>query len=81
MGAIACQITNLTIVYSTIYSDADQRKHQSSASLPFVRETTGDRWILHTNGQLRLNVQSICFLSSQYNGPSNFILIHAVKHY
>ena len=33
MGAIASQITSLTIVYSTIYSDADQRKHQSSASL------------------------------------------------
>ena len=25
------------IVYSTVYSDADQRKHQSSASLAFVR--------------------------------------------
>ena len=33
---IASQITSLTIVYSTIYSDADQRKHQSSASLAFV---------------------------------------------
>ena len=32
MGAIASQITSLTIVYSTIYSYADQRKHQSSAS-------------------------------------------------
>ena len=28
---------SLTIVYSTVYSDADQRKHQSSASLAFVR--------------------------------------------
>ena len=36
MGAIASQITSLTIVYSTAYSDADQRKHQSSASLAFV---------------------------------------------
>ena len=36
MGAIASQITSLTIVYSTVYSDADQRKHQSSASLAFV---------------------------------------------
>ena len=36
MGAIASQITCLTIVYSTVYSDADQRKHQSSASLAFV---------------------------------------------
>ena len=33
----ASQITSLTIVYSTVYSDADQRKHQSSASLAFVR--------------------------------------------
>ena len=36
MGAIASRITSLTIVYSTVYSDADQRKHQSSASLAFV---------------------------------------------
>ena len=36
MGAIASQITSLTIVYSTVYSDPDQRKHQSSASLAFV---------------------------------------------
>ena len=37
MGAIASQITSLTIVYSMVYSGADQRKHQSSASLAFVR--------------------------------------------
>ena len=37
MGKIASQITSLAIVYSTVYSDADQRKHQSSASLAFVR--------------------------------------------
>ena len=37
MGAMASPITSLTIVYSTIYSGADQRKHQSSASLAFVR--------------------------------------------
>ena len=36
MGAMASQITSLTIVYSTGYSGADQRKHQSSASLAFV---------------------------------------------
>ena len=36
MEAIASQITSLTIVYSIVYSDADQRKHQSSASLAFV---------------------------------------------
>ena len=37
MGTISSQITSLTIVYSITYSDADQRKHQSSASLAFVR--------------------------------------------
>ena len=37
MGAIASQITgSLTIVYSIVNSGADQRKHQSSASLAFV---------------------------------------------
>ena len=36
MGAMASQITSLTIVYSRVYSGADQRKHQSSASLTFV---------------------------------------------
>ena len=37
MGAIASQISSLTIDYSLVYSDADQRKHQNSASLAFVR--------------------------------------------
>ena len=37
MDTIASQITSLSIVYSTVYSGADQRKHQSSASLAFVR--------------------------------------------
>ena len=36
MDAIASQITSLTIVYSNVYSGADQSKHQSSASLAFV---------------------------------------------
>ena len=43
MGAMA----SLTIVYSTVYSGADQRKHQSPASLAFVREFTGD-WLIPT---------------------------------
>ena len=37
MGTMVSQITSLTIVYSTVYSDADQRKHQSSASLALMR--------------------------------------------
>ena len=36
MSTMMSQITSLTIVYSSVYSGADQRKHQSSASLAFV---------------------------------------------
>ena len=42
MSTMASQITSVTIVYSIVYSGADQRKHQSSASLAFVREI--HRW-------------------------------------
>ena len=37
MSTMASQITSLTIVYSTIYSGADHRNHQSFALLAFVR--------------------------------------------
>ena len=37
MGSIASQINSFTVVYWTVYSDADQRKHQSAASLAFGR--------------------------------------------
>ena len=38
MGAMAPRITSLTIVYSTVYSGANQSQHQSSALLAFVWE-------------------------------------------
>ena len=37
MVTMSSQIPSLTIVYTTVYSGADQRKHQSSASLAFMR--------------------------------------------
>ena len=46
MGTMASLITSLTIVYSTVYSGADQRKHQSSASLAFVWEI--HRWPMNS---------------------------------
>ena len=53
MTTIASQITSITVVYSIVYSGADQRKHQSSASLAFGRGFHWDRWIPRTNGQWR----------------------------
>ena len=53
MGAVASQVTSLTAVHWTVYSDADQRKHQSSMSLAFVLGIYRDWWISRTKGQLR----------------------------
>ena len=53
MTTMASQITSLTVVYSTVHLGAYQRKHQSSASLAFVRGIHRDRWIPRTKGQLR----------------------------
>ena len=51
LTAMASQTTSLTVVCSIVYSGADQRKHQSSASLAFVRGIHRDRWIPRTKGQ------------------------------
>ena len=53
MGTIASQITSLTIVYSTVYSDADQRNIKAPRHWPLCGEFTENRWIPRTNGQLR----------------------------
>ena len=44
MGAMASQITSLTIAYSTVYWGVDQRKHQNSASQAFVRGIHRHKW-------------------------------------
>ena len=41
MTTMGSQITSRTVVYSNVYSDADQRKHQNSASLAFVWDSPG----------------------------------------
>ena len=54
MGAMASQMTSLTTVYSSVYSGADQRKHQSSASLAFVRRI--HRWPVNSPHSYAENV-------------------------
>ena len=68
MTTMASQITSLRVVYSTVYSDADIRKHQSSAPLAFVWGIHRDRWIPRTKGQLR----GKCFhlITSSWDGTS-----------
>ena len=57
MGAIASQITSPTIVYSTDYSDADQRKHQSSASLAFF--VGNSPWTCALPAQMASNAENV----------------------
>ena len=51
IGAIASEITSLTIAYAIVYSDAENIKAPRHWLL--CGEFTGDRWIPRTNGQSR----------------------------
>ena len=53
MTTVASQITSVMVVYSIVYSGADQRKHQSSVSLAFVRGIHRSRGIPRTKSQWR----------------------------
>ena len=46
MGGMASEITSLTIVYPIVYSGADQRIYQNSASMAFAREI--HRWSVNS---------------------------------
>ena len=74
MTKMASQITSLTVVYSTVYSDADQIKHQSSASLAFVWGIHRDRWIPRTKGQLR----GKCFHLMTSSWPMDCLVSHVM---
>ena len=56
-SAMASQSTCLTIVYWTIYSGTDQRRHQSSASLAFVRGI--HRWPVKFPSQRASNAENV----------------------
>ena len=58
MSAVTSQITGVSIVYSTVCSSADQRRHQSSASLAFMRGI--HRWPLNSShkGSVTLHIFS-----------------------
>ena len=64
MGTMAYQITSLNIVYSTVYSGADQTKHQSFVSLALCGEFTG-------TGEFPAQIAS-----NAENVPINGVIIH-----
>ena len=71
------QITSLTIVYSTVYSGADQSNHQSSASLAFV-------WGIHrwpSNSPHIWPVTRTCFhlMTSSWHWTNHKIIPSAIN--
>ena len=50
MSAVASQITSLTIVYSTVFSGENERKHQTLHHWHLCGEFTVGRWIACPNG-------------------------------
>ena len=70
MTAMASQIISITIVYSTVYSDPDQRKYQSAASLAFVRFPT----------QRASNVENVSIWWRHHaKSRNNLSLIHEIS--
>ena len=78
MGAIASQITSLTIVYSIVYSDAYQRKYQNSASLAFVRGSHRGPVNSRTNDQLLIFlcyfIQHVSYLLAEVSNSNSYCL-------
>ena len=62
-GAMVYQITSLTIVYSGVYSGADKKKHQSSASLAFV---WGIHWWPVNSPQMASNAENVSIWSCHH---------------
>ena len=51
MSAMASQIAGVTIVYPTVCSSTDQRKHKAPRHWSLWGEFTGDHWFPRTKGQ------------------------------
>ena len=71
MTTMTSQITSLTVVYSTVYLDADQRKHQSSASLALWGGFTGTGEFPAQRASYAENV-SIWWRHNDYNNEKQF---------
>ena len=69
MSAMAFQIISLAIVYSTVCSSADLRKHQGSASLTFVRGI--HRWPVNSPHKGPVTRKMIPFDDVIMSSPTN----------
>ena len=76
MGALASQITSLTIVYSSFIQTQIKENIKAPRHWSLCEEFTGDRWIPRTNGQLR----GKCFLLMTSSWQSVSILPLMLPH-
>ena len=82
MSVMASQITSLRIVYFTIYSGTDQRKHQSSALLAFVRGIP--LWLVNAPHKGPVTRKMFPFddvIMNATSGTPNRLAIIATRHY
>ena len=70
MGAMASQISNLTIVYLNVHSGADQRKHQNSVS-----PVTGE-----FPAQMASNAENV-FIWLRYHGATSYSIARQSENY
>ena len=73
MGAMASQITNITIVYSTVYSGAYKKKLQSSTSLAFVMGI--QRWPVNS-----LHKEPVTRKMFPFDDDIMFLVLRGVTH-
>ena len=81
---MASQITGVSIVYSTVCSGADQRKHQSSASLAFVwSEFPAQKAINAENVSIWWRHHGLCRINGALSFQERFRLtaLRKVKNY
>ena len=82
MGAMASQITSLTIVYSIVYSDADQRKHQSSADRNLTK--VGSRvimWKIYRSNAKNIRMYRFTDMyHSRRNEPIWYVVFYIARH-
>ena len=68
MVAMASKFTSLTIVYSTVYSGADEREYQSSASLAYVRGI--HRWPVNSPHKWPVTRNFFQLMTSSWSGAT-----------
>ena len=88
MSSIASQITGVSIAYSTVCSGTDQRKHQSSTSLAFVRGI--HRWPVNSPHKRPVTrkmfpfddvIMKRCWATPRHSGDYKLVSIYECMHH